>query len=152
MSERLHVGEVRAEGRTISGIVMAYGEISPSHRERFEPGSLIRREDCWLELGHDLSRVVCWEGAGLEFSEDDRALSLRAELPRIPVADLALEGVRDGSRAGLSIRFNAVEEREEDGLRVISRAELAGVGLVPAPSYSGSRVTELRGRRLRVWL
>ena len=33
-------GEIRVEGRRLSGVVMKYGDISPSHRERFLPGSL----------------------------------------------------------------------------------------------------------------
>ena len=74
--------------------------------------------------------VVAWEGAGLTFEEDAEALSLRAVLPRIPAADLALDGVRSGRRSGLSIEFRSLEERQEDGLRVIARAALKGVGLV----------------------
>ena len=38
--ERRSVGEFRAEGRRLSGVVMKYGDISPFHRERFLPGSL----------------------------------------------------------------------------------------------------------------
>ena len=90
MAERLALPtEVRAEGRTLSGVVMTFGEVSASHRERFEPGSLIREPDCWLDVGHDVSRVICWEGAGLEFEESADALSMRATLPRIPAADVA---------------------------------------------------------------
>ena len=146
MVDRVHVGEVRAEGRTLSGTVLRYGELSPSHRERFEPGSLRLAGDVWLDLEHDPLRVVAWEGAGLTFAASADALSLRAVLPRIPAADLALEGVRDGTRSGLSIEFRAERERKEaqTGVRIIELARLAGVGLVARPSYPSSRVLETR--------
>ena len=36
--ERLATGtEIRAEGRKLSGVIMKYGDISLSHKERFEP-------------------------------------------------------------------------------------------------------------------
>ena len=150
--ERLSVAsEVRAEGRTLSGMVMQYGDLSPAHRERFLPGSLIRDGDTWLDLEHDVSRVIAWEGAGLSFTETADALTMRAELARIPLADLALQDIRSGKRTGLSVEFDAIEERREaqTGVRLIERARLAGVGLVAAPSYTGSRV-ELRAAPKRI--
>ena len=142
MRDRAHVGEVRAEGRSIRGTVIRYGELSPSHRERFSVGSLQRSGDVWLDLAHDPERVVCWEGAGLTFAETRDALTLRAEVPRTVPGDLALSGVRDGSRAGLSVEFEATRERREPqtGVRIVEAARLFGVGLVKAPSYPGSRV------------
>lgn len=73
------------------------------------------------------------------------ALMVRAELPAIPAADRALADVQAGKLAGFSIEFRALEERHEGGLRVVTRADLDGVGLVGAPSYEQSTV-ELRGR------
>ena len=148
MADRIRVtgpGEVRAEGRVLSGVVMPYNVTSPSHRERFDPGSLIREPDCWLDLEHDVSRVVCWEGAGVSFTDSTEALSIRAELPRTPIADVALDQVRTGKRTGLSIEFTAGQERREaqTGVRVISLAALYGVGLVARPSYPGA-VLEVR--------
>lgn len=150
MGDRVFTGcEVRAEGRVLSGTVLTYGEVSPSHRERFLPGALVREGHVWLDLEHDPTRVVAWEGAGLTFDDTPQALTMRAELPRIPAADLALEGVRDGTRSGLSVEFRATRERREaqTGVRVVEKARLAGVGLVSRPSYPGSRV-EARQRTL----
>ena len=45
---------------------------------------------------------------------------------------------------GLSIEFNAIEQRQENGLRVISRAELVGVGLVDKPAYPASTIEARR--------
>lgn len=125
---------------------MRYGEVSPSHREMFEPGSLIRSADTWLDMEHDISRVIAWEGAGLTFTETEDALRLRAELPRIPLADVALDGVRSGRLDGLSVEFRTLRQRMEHGLRVVELADMQGVGLVPHPSFEASRITEVRAR------
>lgn len=150
--ERRHVGEVRAEGRRLSGVVMAYGDVSPSHRERFEPGSLRMAAAVHLDLHHDVMRAVAWHpGGGLELRQDGKALSMVAELPPIPAADRALELVRSGATTGLSVEFRAMKERRDGALRVIEAATLTGIGIVRAPSYEQSQVEARRrsGRTLR---
>lgn len=150
--ERLLIGEARAEGRRLSGTLMTWGEISPSHRERFEAGSLRMAEAVALNLYHDRERAVAWQpGGGLELRADDRALVLAAELPPIAAADRALAEVRAGETTGLSVEFRAIRESRDGGIRVIQEATLTGIGLVRAPSYAGSRV-EARDRRRRIWL
>ena len=41
IERRAAIGEIRVEGRKLTGVVMRYGEVSPSHKERFEPGALL---------------------------------------------------------------------------------------------------------------
>ena len=145
-------GEIRVEGRRLSGTVMRYGDVSPTHRERFEPGSLRLAESIHLDLYHDPERAVAWHpGGGLELREEGGALLLAAELPPIPAADRALADIRAGRVNGLSVEFRAARERRDGGLRVIEAALLRGIGIVRAPSYHDSRV-EARARRRRVWL
>ena len=148
MERLISPGEVRAEGRTLHGVVMTFGEVG-DRRERFKPGSLVRAADTWLDLGHDVSRVLTWEGAGLTFTDDADALRMRAELPRTPLASLALEQVRAGSRRALSVEFEAVTEYREaqTGVRVIELANLHGVGLVESASFPSASVVEVRRGR-----
>ena len=73
------------------------------------------------------------------------SLMVKATLPRIPLADHALAEYRAGHLRGFSLEFRAIEETRGDGLRIIQRAELAGIGLVDEPSYRGSQA-ELRAR------
>ena len=133
--------EIRIEGRRLSGTVMRYGDVSPSHRERFEPGSLRLAESVHLDLFHDPERAVAWHpGGGLALDNGPSALAMRAELPPIPAAERALAEVRAGKATGLSVEFNAVRETREGELRVIHDAVLSGVGIVAKPSYGESHV------------
>ena len=153
MLERRHGGELRAEGRRLSGTVLAFGDISPSHRERFEAGAFSMAEVVHLDLFHDVERAVAWQpGGGLVLRQDRAALSLVAELPPIPAADRALALVREGQATGLSVEFQSVRERMEDELRVIEEATLTGIGIVRSPSYGGSRVEARSRERRRLWL
>ena len=144
--ERRPGGELRAEGRRLSGIVLAYGDVSPTHRERFEPGALDTAGPIPLNLQHDRMQAVAWApDGGLELRQDRDAIRMVATLPPIPAADRALAMVRAGDLSGLSVEFHPEAERREGGLRVIERARLSGIGIVRAPSYEASRV-EARAR------
>ena len=126
---------------------MRYGEVSPTHKERFAPGSLRMADAVHLDLNHDRERAVAWHpGGGLELADRGEALELTAELPPIPAADRALDDIRTGKATGLSVEFRAVKESRVGGVRVIEEAELTGVGIVSRPSYEGSRI-EARSRR-----
>ena len=140
-------GEIRVEGRKLTGTVMRYGEVSPSHKERFEIGSLRMADAVHLDLAHDRERAVAWHpGGGLELRDEDGAMILSAELPPIPAADRALDEIRTGKVTGLSVEFRAVKESRSGGVRVIEDAILSGVGIVQRPSYEGSRI-EARARK-----
>lgn len=139
--------ELRAEGRRLSGVVMRYGDISPSHRERFEPGALRMADAVHLDLHHDPERAVAWHpGGGLALDNTRQALTMRAELPPIPAADRALAEIRAGRVGGLSVEFRAERERRDGDIRVIEAATLSGIGIVRAPSY-GDATVEARAKR-----
>ena len=148
----LAADEIRAEGRTISGTVIAYGEQGMSRRERFEAGSIELAANPHLDYEHDRSRVLAWSpNGGLTFEDDADALRLKAEIPPTLFGDHVLAEVREGKRTGLSVEFRARQTRTENGVRVIEKALLRGVALLARPEYGGSRV-EARARRRRVWL
>ena len=140
--------ELRAEGRVLVGPAVRYGDVSPSHRERIEAGAfgLLDSKTRWLNYAHDADRVIAWTGGGgLELTDTPDALEVRATLAEIPLASLALVEIAAGRMRGLSIEFRVKEESRAGGIRVISRASLAGVGLVQNPSYQQS-VVETRAR------
>ena len=152
VERRTAAAELRVEGRRLSGVVMVYGEVSPSHRERFEPGSLRMAEAVHLDLDHDPERAVAWHpGGGLAIENGRDSVTMRAELPPIPAADRALHQVKAGKVTGLSVEFRTVRERRDGDMRVIEDAILSGVGIVRVPSYGASRVEARRrsGRTMR---
>ena len=146
--ERRYSGaEIRAEGRRLIGPAIRYGDTSPTHRERFAPGAFnLDNQTRWLDLKHDRERVVAWtNGGGLKLSDTRDALMVSAELPEIPLADRALADIKAGRLTGLSIEFDAREEHNENGIRIVTRANLSGIGIVAAPSYEKSKI-EIRAR------
>ena len=126
---------------------MKYGEVSASHRERFEPGAFRMADSVVLDLAHNREKALAWSpGGGLELSDRGEALELTAELPPIAAADRALDEIRAGTATGLSVEFRALKESHINGVRVIEEAELSGVGIVSRPSYEGARI-EARARK-----
>ena len=153
IEQRARPTELRVEGRRLSGIVLAYGDVSPSHRERFEPGSLRMAEAVHLDLHHDTMRAVAWlPNGGLELADAEDALRMTVDVPPIPAGDAALALVREGRATGLSIEFRAIKERRDAGLRILEQAELRGIAIVTRPSYEASRVEARAARRLPLWL
>ena len=139
--------EFRNEGRRLSGQVIVYGDISPGHRERFLPGAF-SFDSVPLNYRHNQLCAIGWHpGGGVEIRDTEAALTMAAELPPLPAADRALAEVRAGKLSGLSVEFIAEKEKRENGIRIIERARLVGVGLVEKPSYPESVVEARREMR-----
>ena len=139
--------EFRVAGRTLTGTVLRYGDVSPDFRERFVPGAFAPVPDVPLRLQHDPNMVVLPAG-GFILADGPRALEIRAELP---ADSAAINLTRRGKLSGWSIGFHSRQDRREAGVRVVERAELVEVSLVDAPSYPDS-LAEIRkrsGRTLR---
>ncbi len=118
--ERRAAVEIRVEGRRLTGVLMRYGDVSKSHRERFAPGSLRAAPVVHLDLHHDPERAVAWlPDGGLTLRDEETALLL--------AADRALDEVRTGKVGGLSVEFRAIKESVVDGIRVIHEALLSGL-------------------------
>ena len=125
--------EVRAAGRTLIGEAVRYGQRATDRPERFEAGAFAPVGAVNLNLQHDPAIVLAATGDRLQLTDTDRALEVRAQLR--PGAALTL--LQRGSLRGLSVEFRSLAERQQDGVRVIERAHLEGIGLVDTPSYAG---------------
>ena len=145
--------EIRAdpETRTLAGVIMPYGRVAPSWRERFLPGSLRPAPRGLVHVAHDRSRPVAGWPDSVELRETGAGLEAEIRLDDTPEARAALEGVTAGRLTGFSVEFNRAVSRRVAGIREISEAVLIGLGLVEAPGYPGTGV-ELRERRRRVWI
>ena len=133
--------ELRAEGRNLSGVVMPYGTVAPTFKEKFLPGSLLVQSVVPLNLAHKDLAVVAFTGGGkLELRDTPEALLMECEVPETPPGDMALDMLQQGQITGLSVEFRSVQETKEGDLRVIERATLLGIGLVRTPAYPQSKV------------
>lgn len=135
--------EFRVSGRTLSGVAMRYGDVSPDFRERFMPGAFGPVATIAINLQHDSNLVLA---ADALLTDSPRELRVRADLPP---SSAALALVRRGALSGFSIEFRSKSERREGGIRVVERATLTGLALVDAGAYPQS-TAEVRARSGRV--
>ena len=138
--------ELRQEGRTVSGVLLRYGDTAslPWGRERFEPGAFgdVSRADVILNSSHERGRPLARTGGGgLELIDTREALNIRATLPITQDANDTIALIRGGVLRGLSLEFKAIAERMEGQTRIVERAELRGLAVVDRPAYSDSLVT-----------
>ena len=141
MTEIRAGGELRAlGGRKVAGVLLRYGDTArlPDGRlERFLRGALDPLpETLPVNVQHDPALVA----GTLALAGDGEAIRAEGEVSP-GVHDL----IRRGALGGLSVEFNALQERtEQTGLsgavRIIERGNLLGAGLVDRPAYGGSRV------------
>lgn len=146
--------EVRAVGRSLHSLFLPdtecpAGRCIPGQRERIIPAGLDIRSGPgiapkWLDVDHDPSRVLAHTGDGsLRLRAADDGLHFETgQLPRLPLVEQTLERVRSGDLRGASVEFRALEERVEDGVRVVERAHLHGIGLVRSPAYEATTVEQ----------
>ena len=145
--------EIRAaaDGKTISGVVMPYGKLSPSHRERFLAGALRAAPRGLVHAAHDRSRPISGWPGGVELRETAAGLEAVVTVDDTAEARAAVEDIRAGRLTGFSVEFNRAKSAMVDGIREIREAVLIGLGLVHTPSYPGT-AAELRAGRPRVWI
>ena len=145
------------------GRVMVYGAVGrgPHGPEVFLPGSFgnVEQASLVLNVQHDRGRPLAKSPHTMRFIDTQSMLSMVASPPDTAEARDAKLLVQAKILTGLSIEFNCKQQEMRDGLRVISKAELVGVGLVDEPAYVTSTVEARRqehralmGRSLRAYL
>ena len=121
--------EVRVEGRSVIGTAMPYGERATVNgvSERFLPGSFgdLAKQDIILKLQHLRYRPLArTDGGGLVLTDSPEALMVAAEMPDTTDGNDALTMLAKRIIRGLSVEFKTLEERFEQGERLIVRAVL----------------------------
>ena len=137
------------EGRTLTGTVMKYGEVSTGapRPEKFLPGAFkVPPDGVILNVQHDRNKPIARTPDTLILTDTAEALELRAEVPGTQEGSDTIVLVRNRILTGLSVEFQAVKEHFEAGVRVIAEAVLSGVSVVDRAAYSGSKV---EARRMR---
>ena len=152
MATELRSTELRAaaEGRTLSGDVVVYREVSSGlpWREQIEPGAFAPIGDVRLNLQHQRTVLLARTGGGgLVLEDGPEALRMRAELPETTAASDTLALVKAGVLRGLSVEMHPRQERQVSGVRSISKATLTGLSVVDSGAFESSKVearTEVR--------
>lgn len=123
----------------LEGLAVPYGEIAPTFSERFEPGSVEPDETVWLRNQHD-------QTIGVIKAVEERAEGfwIRAKLSLDNLSKSVRDQLRDGTVRSLSVGFVPLEERQEDGIRVVTRALLREVSVVSRPAYAGASILATR--------
>ena len=137
------------------GTLMRYGSIGqgPHGPEIFLPGSFgdLSQADIALNIQHQRDRPIARTPDTMVLSDSTSMLTLTAKPPNTAEARDAKLMVQAKILTGLSIEFNCKQQEMRDGVRVISQAQLVGVGLVDRPAYPESVVEarRLMGKTLR---
>ena len=166
MTETRRGVELRAEpGRRLVGTVMKYGAEALVRMpdgaavvERFASfafADYLRSGETRVNMMHDpsitLATTAGARGRGnLTLIDAPSALRMVAVLPSGPAFNAALALVADGSTAELSVEFNAIEQRIENGRRTVLKSTLPGIGIVDRGSYGAAGAVEVRRRGGRV--
>ena len=137
--------ELRAEGRTLEGDAIVYGDVAtfPWGRERIQSGAFGDVGDVILNRQHQRTTPIARTGGGgLTITDSPEALSIRADLPAgVAAADETLALVRSKVLRGLSVEFYSRLDHLEGDMRVIQKADLVGISVVDSGSYPASLVS-----------
>jgi len=137
--------EFRAEGDTLSGPLIVYGDRARfgDWTETFEPGSL-RHDDVIANLQHDRGKPVVRSGAGLTLTDGPQSLQAHLTLPDTVYGREARELVSARILRGFSVEFRATKETWDQARkeRRIEEADLVGFALVDRPAYPASVIAQ----------
>ena len=138
--------ELRAADDRIVGTLIRYGDtakIGGRFTERFTPGS-VRYDDVIVNVMHNRTMPVARTGGGLELRQEGDALIAEIKPPDTTFARDARAMIDAGILRGLSMEFKPdqgkVEWRNDE--RIISGAELYGIGIVDRPAYKESEIVK----------
>lgn len=137
-----------ADGRTVEGIAVPYGEtttLTPHGAERFRPGSMTKTLNDWgmskrripVLRGHDTNTPI---GKVVEWADEPDGLHVTAQLADTRHGRDAIEEVQAGILDGFSIGFRSIQAQTVAGVREVREAAWHELSLVALPAYTGARV------------
>ena len=154
MTLQTRFAEIRADGNSLAGTVIRYGDeyIMRGNDyeliERIEPGAFgdLENQDLILNMQHMRDQPLArTNGGGLELTDSAESLEMRAE-NNDPDFIRALAKVRGGLMRGLSVEFvpnkggDVVRSVGDRIVRTVKSATLKAIGLVDTPAYPMSTV------------
>ncbi len=135
------VREANPEERTLSGIAVPYNETIEISgiKERFERGAISNVEDVKLFYGHKepIGKVTRGE-------ETEEGYLVEARISDTERGNEVLTLMRDGVLNKMSVGFQAVKDRKEEGVVVREAVNLKEVSIVSFPAYKNADVLAVR--------
>lgn len=129
------------ETRMVSGIAVPYNEtISVSgYKERFERGAVDNIEDVKLFYGHEhpIGKVS-------RFEDRDEGLYIEAHISDTEKGNEIRTLLKDGVLNKFSVGFQALTDRQEEGVVVREKVRLREVSVVAFPAYDNASVLSVR--------
>ena len=141
-----HIAAVKDADHSLAGTAMRYGSIAslPFGSESVAAGAFKLADTIVLDVNHDRTRILARNGAGMVLTDTPTALEMTATLPDTSLARDTMKLVEAGVMQGLSVEMVVRSARFVDGVRIIEKADLVGLGLVPDPAYTESEVAAMR--------
>lgn len=134
--------EVRADDEgVVRGIAVPYGDtISVSgYKERFERGSIDSIENVKLFYGH--SEPI---GKVLRGEDTDEGFLIEAKISDTARGNEIRTLLKDGVLNKFSVGFEAISDRQEEGVVVREKVRLREVSVVAFPAYDNASVLSVR--------
>lgn len=134
--------ELRATSDAITGTLIRYGnraDIGGYFTEEFSADS-IRYKDVIVNIMHDRSKPVARLGSSLSLDNRDNEIIAVINPPDSSYGRDVRAMVDAGILRGLSMEFRATREDWQDTHRIITQADLHGIGIVDSPAYSDSEI------------
>lgn len=133
------IRETVTDQREVYGIAVPYGVVS--NGEMFAREAAIPADNTMLFWRHNepIGKVT-------EYEQTDEGLMIRAKFTEgVRQADEAYALVKDGVINKFSIGFNLIESnRDDNGINVVTKADVKEISLVPMPWYESADITEVR--------
>lgn len=137
----LEVRSHNEEDRSFVGLAVPYNQTINvgGFKERFENGSIEDVADVKLFWSHQtpIGRITRGE-------DTDEGFLVEGVISRTQQGEDAYQLLKDNVINKLSVGFQAVNDREEDGVVVREKVKLREVSLVPFPAYSQADVLAVR--------
>ena len=131
------------KGRTVSGRVMRYGEVTrDSRKHRYLPGS-IERSNVVLNYMHNRQRPLAREGGNMTLTDSSDELRISATMPETVDGNDAITGIKDGLLTGFSGEVAIVQGNATPEAYDISQGVMNRIGLVDDPAFPSSVIQDL---------
>jgi hypothetical protein len=146
---------VDVERRTISGVLLPFGEVSrpaldpttgKSGRFSFSEDTTSVPDDpgeAILNYGHDTKSLLAQVGIGTELTKTPAGVLAKFRIARTPEGDRVLALAEDKILRSFSAEVEGTFVAARDGVKHSTAARITGAAIVPKPAFTGAAITHV---------